>query len=207
MARAYLRFVFGFVGIFAVATMLSGCFQATNKFYEDSDIITDNRFEGSFEPQRADNDPSIKCSALVKLDRHNHYTITVREVDDWIKLDAVLFKAGTNLFVDLSQLEDNKKHSPKGEFSQIEYLRQGTADKNHVAIRFEFKENGLEGHIAIGAPFVRALLKDRTLKTRPVDDHFAVLLEPTETLRSFLVKIGNDPSVYMQTAMWLRSNE
>ena len=208
MARAFLRFPFALFGILVVATALSGCFQATNKFYEDSGIITDQRFEGTFEPQRADNDPSIKCSAVVKLEHNDHYAITVRELDDWIKLDAVLFKAGTNLFVDLSQVEDNKKPSPKGDRpSRLEWLRQGTKDKDHVAIRFEFKEHGLEGQIALGAPFVRALRKDPTLKTRAVDDHFAVLLDPTEKLRSFLIKIGNDPSIYVQRAMWIRSNK
>jgi hypothetical protein len=206
-SRAYLKNYLRSLELLFLAVLLGGCFQATNKFYADSDVVTDIRFEGRFEPQSASNDPSVPCSAVVKLDDNKHYAVTVREGDDWIKLEAVLFKNGTNLFVDICQLSDSTKHNDNGDRpSTLGMLRRGTADKNHVAIRCEFVENGIEGQIADGVPFVRAIQKDRTLKLRPVDDHFGVLLEPTERLRTFLAKIGNDPTVYMEKARWIRTS-
>lgn len=188
--------------------LVCGCFQATNQFYSDSDIILDNRFEGRFEPQLAPNDPGVPCSALAKLERNKHYGVTVHEGEDWIKLEAVLFKAGTNLFVDICQVADSRKHNNNPDKPSIlAILRRGTAHKNHVAIRCEFVENGIEGQIAAGVPFVRAINKDRTLKLRPVDDHFAVLLESTDRLRSFLAKLGDDPTVFMQKVKWTRTNK
>ena len=188
-------------------TLLSGCFEATNKFYTDSDVINDNRFEGCFKPQLADNDPAVRCAALVKMGSDNHYTVTVREGKDWIKLDAVLFKTNTNLFVDICRLADSKEHTDNGDKpSYLAILRSITNDRNHVAIRFEFVENGIEGQPALGVPFVRAINKDPTLKLRKVDDHFAVLLESTERLRAFLSKVGDDPSVFMQKVRWLRTD-
>jgi hypothetical protein len=193
--------------IFTFATLLTGCFEAKNRFYADSDVITDNRFEGSFQPQITDNDSAIRCSALVKLDRDKHYTVTVREGKDWIELDAVLFKADTHTFVDISQLADSREHIDSGEkTSYLAILRRITNDKNHVAIRFEFVENGIEGQLALGVPFVRAINKDPTLKLKKVDDHFAVLLDATEHLRSFLSRVGNDPSVFMQKVRWLKTD-
>jgi len=188
--------------------MLCGCFQATSPFYAASDVVTDTRFEGRFEPQSASNYPAVPCSASVKVAGNKHYTVTVWEGEDWIALEAVLFKTGTNLFVDLCQVEDSRKHNNNGDRpSVLEMLRRGTADKNHVALRCEFVENGIEGQIAAGTPFVRAINKDPTLKLRRVDDHFAVLLESTDRLRSFLAKVGSDPTVYMQKARWIKAGK
>lgn len=188
--------------------MLCGCFQATNPFYADSDVVTDSRFEGRFEPQSAPNDPAVPCSASVKAAGNKHYAVTVREGEDWIALEAVLFKAGTNLFVDICRLEDSRKHNDNGDRpSVLEMLRRGTADKNHVAIRCEFVENAIEGQIAAGVPFVRAINKDPTLKLRKVDDHFGILLESTDRLRSFLVRVGSDPTVFMQKVRWSKANK
>ncbi len=204
---SHLRKV-GWLAVLGLAILLCGCFQATNQFYTDADVVTDSRFEGRFEPQSAPNDEAVPCSALVTLDRNKHYAVTVREREDWIKLEAVLFKAGTNLFVDISQVGDSEKHNNNGDRPSIlKLLRRGTADKNHVALRCEFVENGIEGQIAAGVPFVRAINKDPTLNLRKVDDRFAVLLESTDRLRSFLAKVGSDPTVYMQKARWIRAGK
>jgi hypothetical protein len=195
----------GWIALLVIAGSLCGCFQAENQFYADSDVLADNRLEGRFEPQSALNDPAVPCSALVTLDRNKHYAITVQERADWIKLEGVLFKAGTNLFLDICQVADSKEHNNNGDRpSVLEMLRRGTNDKNHVAIRCEFVENGIEGQLAVGVPFVRAINKDPTLKLRKVDDHFAVLLDPTVRLRSFLTRIGGDPAVFMQKVRWVR---
>jgi len=155
----HLKFALGLLVVFMLATILCGCFQATNKFYADSDVITDKRFEGRFEPQLAENDPVARCFAVVKLDGNNHYTVTVDEGKDWIKLEAVLFKAGTNLFVDISQLADNTKHNDVSDQARsfLRMLRHGTAGtKTNVAIRFEFVETGLEGQPARGRSFCQS---------------------------------------------------
>ena len=89
----------------------------------------------------------------------------------------------------------------------LELLRRGTADKNHVAIRCEFVENAIEGQIAEGVPFVRAINKEPTLKLRAVDSHFAVLLDSTDRLRSFLAKLSSDPTVFMQKVRWIKTSK
>jgi hypothetical protein len=196
----------GLLSLFILATLLCGCFQATNRFYADSDVIVDKRFEGRFAPQLSENDPMVRCSAMVTLERNQRYAVTVQEGEDWVKLEAVLFKAGTNLFVDISQLADSRKHNDNGgKPSLLALFRRGTEDKNHVAIRFEFVEDGVEAQLAVGASFIRAINKDPTLKLRKVDDHFAVLLDPTEKLRLFLAKTGNDPSVLVQKGRWVKT--
>ena len=136
---AHLKNYLRSLQLLILAVLLCGCFQATNKFYTDSDVVADSRFEGRFEPTSAPNDPTVPCWAVVKLDRNKRYAVTVREGEDWIKLEAVLFKAGTNLFVDICQVADSTKHNDNGERpSTLEMLRRGTSDKNHVAIRCEF---------------------------------------------------------------------
>src|SRR5690242_9336598 len=90
--------------------ILCGCFQATKKFYFDSDIVTDKRFEGRFEPNPLMHATNQSQSLVIKMGADKHYVATYQEEDHWIKLDAVLFKSGTNFFVDISRITENGTH-------------------------------------------------------------------------------------------------
>ena len=48
---------------------------------------------------------------MVKPAKNRHYNITYCEGDNWAELDAVLFKCGTHLFLDLRKLADNGVNS------------------------------------------------------------------------------------------------
>src|SRR5450759_2449019 len=48
LKRLRSKTAFGLLLTCFLAMVVSGCFQATNKFYFDSDITTDKRFEGRF---------------------------------------------------------------------------------------------------------------------------------------------------------------
>jgi hypothetical protein len=55
----------------------------------------------------------------------------------------------------------------------------------------------------MGAPLARALNQDPSLKLKVTGEHSAILLDPTEKIRSFLAKVGND-STFPQTSRWAR---
>src|SRR5882724_9364130 len=75
-------------------TTLCGCFQATNPFYSESEVITDKRLEGSFEPEASLREQLGEESLVLELGADKHYLATYRHQDRWIKLDKVLFKRG-----------------------------------------------------------------------------------------------------------------
>jgi hypothetical protein len=188
------------------ATALCGCFQATNKFYLDSDITTDKRFEGRFRTQGTNQNSSAGDSLIIQPDRDKHYVATYQEGENWIRIDAVLFKSGTNLFVDISHLADNgAPHNPGGAPSGLDLLRLATREKTHSAIRVQFAENGVEFQFAIGNPVVIAISREPTLKMKVQGEGSVILLDSTDKLRAFLGKIGNENSFFQQKARWTRT--
>src|SRR6185503_8865102 len=93
----------GRLAAFLGVLLCSGCFQAENPFYREPDIVTDKRLEGRFVTATTNSNSTPSDSYVVKPAKNRHYNITYREGDKWAELDAVLFKCGTNLFLDLKK--------------------------------------------------------------------------------------------------------
>lgn len=183
---------------------LCGCFQATNRFYLDSDIIADKRLEGRFEPHSETQATTQAQSLVIKLERNNHYVATYQEKEHWIKLDAVLFKSGTNLFLDISHLADNGTHNePAVGPSGLDMLHIATRDKTHSVIRVRFFNGGVGFEYAYGNPVIMAIRKEPSLKVK-TNEGQAILLDSTEKLRSFLAKVGSDDAVFRLKARFAR---
>lgn len=190
---------------FLLVTALCGCFQATNKFYLDSDIITDKRFEGRFGSGATNESPSGKQSLVIKLDKNKHYVATFTEGTRWIKLDAVLFKLGTNLFVDIGHLEDNgSEANPGGGPSGLDLIRIATAQKTHSAIRVQLDKQVVEFQFGYGNPVATTLLKEPQMKMKVQGEGAVLILEPTDKLRAFLAKVGNDNTIFSQKGRFIR---
>jgi hypothetical protein len=192
------------VAVCLFALVLSGCFKATNKFYLDSDIITDKRLEGHFEPHPTTHATNQAQSLVIKLNPNKHYVATYQENDHWIELDAVLFKSGTNYFIDISHIADNGTHNePAVGPSGLEMLHLATLDKTHSAIRVRFYDDGVGFEYGYGNPVFAAIQKEPSLKVK-VDEGQAILLDSTENLRSFLAKVGSVDSIFQNKARFTK---
>jgi hypothetical protein len=85
--------------------LLCGCFLADNKFYYDTDLITDSHFVGTFTPSAAiTNEEYSRCSLNITSGANRHYMGTYSTQDKWIKYDIALFRLGTNTFIDIHPL-------------------------------------------------------------------------------------------------------
>jgi hypothetical protein len=163
----------------------------------DSDVTTDKRFEGHFGTQATNQNSSARESLFIKLDRDKHYVATYQQGGDWIKIDAVLFKVGTNLFVDISHLADNgAPHNPGGAPSGLDLVRLATRDKTHSAIRVQFVENAVEFQFGYGNPVAMAISREPTLKIKLQGEGSVILLDSTDKLRAFLAKVGSENGVF-----------
>jgi hypothetical protein len=200
----------------AITILASGCFQAENPFYRKSDIITDKRFEGRFVPKTANTNSAPSVLIVIKPAQDGHYELTYHADKEWVKLDAVLFKCGTNLFVDVSKLGASKTESmPAVGPSGTEVLQIATLYNSHSVVRVRFVDDGIQQGSAHGNPVYYALKKHPSLKykastpDKPIDPHMNILTNPTEELYKLLIEAGGDESVFgfNPAPAWIKSKE
>jgi hypothetical protein len=203
----------GFLAALTLAALLGGCFQAENPFYRDSDVITDRRFEGRF-VGKADTNSTASTFVVVKPAKNRHYTITYHENDKWVELDAVLFKCGTNLFVDMRRTADNGAHrQPAVGPSGVEVLQLATIYGSHAVVRVQFVTDGIQQSSAYGNPVAFALMKHPNLKLKattkgePIEVGMAILTNPTEDLHQLLLEEGSNEDVFGFKAKWVKSQK
>jgi hypothetical protein len=197
-----------------LVAIASGCFQANNKFYRDSDIINDKRFEGRFDdPDGQTNSPGYH-PYVIKLGEHGHYIATCSEEDKWIKLDVVLFKCSTNMFLDISRIAVNGlKDEPGIGPTWLGLLQLATQYKTHSVIGIRFTDNGFQLGCNNGNPVYFALRKYPYLKfrtgteTEPIDPHHKILTNPTEELYKFLQTEATNDEVFKFNGGFVRSSD
>jgi hypothetical protein len=194
------------LGTCPLAAAVLGCFQGTSKFYLESDIVTDGRLQGRFEAPTNPDQPSLVITSAQK----GHYLATYRENEYWIKLDLVLFRIGTNYFVDISHLADNgSPRNPGGAPGGVAALILATRDNTHSVLKTKFTESGMEIRYSYGNPPFLAMKKDPNLKWKVVEGG-GMLLDSTERVRSLVAKFANDESmlgVFGRTPIWTRSSK
>lgn len=171
---------------FLAASLLCGCFQATNPFYSESEIRTDKRLEGSLVPEPRIRKQMGVTSLVLELQRNKHYSAICQQGDHWIKLDVVLFKKGTNFFVDISRLADNgTRHEPATGPSLLDMLHLATVDKTHSALPVRFSDDGVTFKFTSGNPVLSAIKEHPTLKFKDSEGS-VILLDSIEKIGGVL---------------------
>ena len=195
----------GWSAAFLCILLCWGCFQAENPFYRESDIVTDKRLEGGFGSSTTNSNSTPPDSYVVKPAKNRHYNITYREGDKWAELDAVLFKCGTNLFLDLKKIADNGVNSEPavGPSSGMEILHMATIIDAHCILRVRFVEDGIQSSGALyGNPLYTVLRRHPNLNYKtsaqgePIDPHIRIITNPTEELHALLMAEGSNDEVF-----------
>ncbi|HWN97135.1 MAG TPA: hypothetical protein VNT99_19045, partial [Methylomirabilota bacterium] len=174
----------------SILVCVGGCFHAEDKFYADNDVVIDKRFEGEF----LTSTNSDSASILIEKGTNNHYVATYQEGTNWwMKLDAVFFRAGTNLFVDISRISDSggppdiRGPRPPNTF---ELLQLATGGNTHSAFRIQLFDDAIETQIAWGNMAFLAVQQEPTIKGKILGEGAFLLTNSTDQLHSFLTKIG-----------------
>jgi hypothetical protein len=191
---------------------------ADNKFYRDSDVITDSHVVGKFRPAEVANldsmnkyFPSQVTSLVIESKTNNHYIATYHQAEQWMKFDIVLFRLGTNTFVDVHWLADtgiDENSRPKDEISGYELLKGMAANCQHCAFRLDIKDNQIEFQLSWGI-FLRKVIEDAPeMKTSPVGKgEVEKFIGSTEDLREFLIKHSSDKAAFKQRVLFIRSDK
>jgi len=207
----------GWLASFLWVLLCCGCFQAENPFYRESDIVTDKRFEGRFGGSTTNSNSTPYDSCVIKPAANRHYNIKYREGDKWAELDAVLFRCGTNLFLDLKRVADNgvKTEPGIGPSSTMEIVHIATMLDCHCVLRIRFVENGIQTSGALhGNPLWDALKRHPNLKYmtsfqgQPIDSReIKIITNPTEELHALLLAEGSNDKVFGFQRTTLERNE
>jgi hypothetical protein len=210
MTRRRLAHIPIFVTLILPVIVICGCFQAENAFYREKDIVTDKRLHGRF--RVSDTNSSSSLSVAIEPAAHQHYMATVSEGDKWIKLDSVLFKCETNLFLDISRISDNGTTPEPGVGpSALEMLQMATVYKTHSVLEVRFTEKGFQLGASHGNPVYYALQKYPSLKfkktsaSEPVDPYQRIITNPTRDLFKFLQTVGTNYQVFQFNGEFIRS--
>jgi len=198
--------------IFLSAIIFSGCFMADNKFYRDSDIITDSNFAGTFIPATAiTNKAEANCSLIIESETNSHYIATYHEAEHWIKFDTVFFRLGTNTFVDIHHLadtgEDHDNPGPRPP-SGYELLRMASLSE-HCAFRVVSKDSQIEFQFIMGGnDLVRKIKEAPDMKVARIEETgLTKFTGLTEELRNFLIKHVSDGISLKDHSLWVKSKK
>ena len=206
----------GRLAAFLWVLLCCGCFQAENPFYRESDIVTDKRLEGRFVSATTKSNSTLSDFFVVKPAKNRHYNITYREGDKWAELDAVLFKCGTNLFLDLKKVADNGVNSQPavGPSSGMEILHLATILDAHCVLRVRFVEGGFQTSGDLhGNPLYTVLQRHPNLKYKtstqgePIDPHIKIITNPTAELHALLLAEGSNVEVFGFKGTMVRRKE
>ena len=131
----------------AASLCLSGCLTCEEPFYQDGDLIQDDRIVGEYSTWPKE-DP--ECSLVVKRQssgtaEKGKYLVTVQEGKDAsISFGAALFKYGTNTFMDLMfSSQSGESRNPGGPPGTVEFLRAMLPKPHHLLVRVKLTEEGL----------------------------------------------------------------
>jgi hypothetical protein len=182
--------------ILPLALILTGCLTSELPFYQDGDIVTDDRLLGSYQ---ADNDQTSWHIAK-STEKTNGYVVTlisdVRQCP--MRFSGVLFQVGTNRFLDLFPLLDACDHVLGGPPSPIEVLQAIMIQPLHLAIKIDLGTNSLR---------FAALREERQLELARAKAPgiwnakgsrlVAGMLPNTKAQRQFLETFGNDTNIFV----------
>jgi hypothetical protein len=193
------------------AIIFSGCFMADNKFYRDSDIITDSHIGGKFMPADAvTNKDDANCSLIIESETNNHYIATYHEAKQWIKFDTVFFRLGTNTFVDIHRLADTGESHNSGNETPSGYeLLRITALCEHCAFRTVIKDDQIEFQLIMGGNDLVKLIREAPeMKVARIEEaETTKFTGSTEELRNFLIKHVSDGTALKDHSLWVRSDK
>jgi hypothetical protein len=182
---------------------------ADNKFYRDSDIITDSNFVGKFWQAGV----ATPGSLIIEAGTNKHYIATYRVKQMWFKVDAVLFRLGTNTLVDIHRLADSGEKNNSGEDDQGFNLISGLLlDCPHHVFRVIIKDNQIE-YLVSNNDSDLLFKPPSEMKTSLVSiklrNSFSVVkfTGSTEELRNFLIKQTSNGDSLKTVVAWIRSDK
>jgi hypothetical protein len=175
--------------------LLSGCLTSENAFYEDADVVSDDRIVGVFRAKDSpplwivkDNDPYHEKQYIVIASGD-------RGGDCEIKFTAKLFQVGTNRFLDALPLLEACDHIGGNPPSAIEILQSLTLQPMHMVVKINVATNGIQFGI-VDQQGLNAALKAAPEYFIRKPERLPRMVSDTKRLHEFLLRFGGDTNIF-----------
>jgi hypothetical protein len=178
---------------------LSGCLTSPEPFYQESDIVVDDRLVGTYRDQN-DQSQSPAQFYIAKDPDYYHkggYYVTVGNPACSMKFGAVLFQIGTNRFLDMVPIIEACDRVAAAPPSLIELLQSATIQPMHMAVRVdEVSTNGAKLSFVSHPQLVATANKfpDYFQPLKP--GQLPRLVADTKRQREFLTRFGSDTKLF-----------
>jgi hypothetical protein len=181
---------------------LTGCFTSTVPFYEDGQVVQDQRIEGTYDSSRDgkkdesvwDIEPSKERDDHGKLQRR--YSVTVRDGDVSIELLGTLFRLDKLLFLDLYPVRDCGMRDGGGVPTVSEVIRSAMYERRHVVWKVEFADTGLTIWFPTENGSARAVMLAPELKRARAEGIEIALPASTREVQGYLRRFATNSSVF-----------
>lgn len=188
---------------FLFLLLIAGCLTSENPFYEESDVIQDSRFVGTFQNLKQASDLAV----TVVASKNGKYVVHVTESMKTTDYLATLFKIKESTFVDLIPLDEPKviDKYQEGVATASGFLEATSHDGDgehllsskrlHVVFRLSLLDKGIVCFFSKQSDDPSDPLTHSGLKLRGENP---VIEEPTLVLRSFIAKYAgtNWPALF-----------
>ncbi|HUD48137.1 MAG TPA: hypothetical protein VMR33_14995 [Candidatus Baltobacteraceae bacterium] len=191
----------------AAAVLLCGCFTSEKPFYQQGDIVTDDRLVGTY-------DGGKPYHWEVRKADEGSYDVTVVGVGPnkscLMEFTGVLFRLGTNQFIDLLPVIKACDHTSEGTapaLGLIEMLQAATIQPLHLVVKVHIgiNEIGVGGLNDQWLQFAKQDAEEFFLNWRgpiPPLPRGPLRMNPdTQLQRAFLVRFGSDTNKFLFETM------
>jgi hypothetical protein len=193
------------------ATLLCGCLTSEQPFYEQADILNDDRLIGTY------GDPPYHWD-IRKADEGKNYDVTVVGVGGdtniicSMKFTGVLFHFGTNMFLDMLPVIEACDHDPNPHSAPnpglIEMLQAVTIQPLHMVIEVRPGTNEIQ-FACLDKSGLRAALKKAPEFFQGGETPGIAgprMIPDTKRQREFLIKFGSNTNIFTFQTMKKRSS-
>jgi hypothetical protein len=183
----------------AALLVLSGCLTSPKPFYQESDIIVDDRIVGTYGDE-SDRSQSSTHLYITKDPDYYHkgaYYITVASGSDCsMKFGAILFQIGTNRFLDMVPITTACDHIAANPPSLIELLQTAALQPMHMAVRVDASTNGVKFAFADYLSLLAAAKKFPEYFQPLEPGQLPRMIGDTKRQREFLERFGGGTNVF-----------
>jgi hypothetical protein len=187
--------------LLAVSTLLvlSGCLTSPEQFYQEDDIVVDDRIVGTYNDETDHSQPPTRYSITKDPDYYHKgsYYITVADKPSCsIKFGAVLFQIGTNRFLDMVPIVEACDRIAANPPALIELLQSVTLQPMHLAVGLEVATNGMKFSFGDEPSLLKAAKKFPEYFQQRKPGQFPRLVGDTAREREYLLRFGNDTNIF-----------
>jgi len=181
---------------FFAAALVTGCFTCEAPFYEDNQIVQDERIKGTYENAKDGKKDGSVWTFKLGIDFEGKYDVLVEDGAVSVELVGTLFRLEKQLFLDLYPLHDSGvRHVAGGAPTVSEVIRSTMYERRHVVWKVDVSDTGLTYWFPFGNGAAAAWQQAPELKPKNVEG--PTLLPPsTKEAQKYLRRFVGDAAVF-----------